>query len=202
MKIVYSDIELINGFRKRDEGAVKQLYSLHYRPLCYFADQLLHNQEEAEDIAIDSFLKLLNKKEEFGSLKEIKQFLFTTTKNACFDELRRKKRRNFDHQMISFLTDPEEQTGNRELIAAKVLQVIYAEVENLPQQTKLVFQAIFFDGKSTGEIAQEMGVSPQTVLNQKSRALQILRTKLYKDGLYSTGIFFYCLFLLSAQGRG
>lgn len=200
MKTVYSDTELIHGLHNGKEGAVKQLYDLHYQALCYYADKLLQNKEEAEDIAVESFLKLLRKKTDFTNLKDIESFLFTATKNACIDVLRQTKRRAKDHEVIAILSDKNDTADDKEMITALVLQTIYAEIENLPQQCKLVFQSIFIEGKSTAQIAEEMGISPQTVLNQKTKAIQILRTKLYKEGLYSASVFVYCLFLLGERG--
>jgi RNA polymerase sigma-70 factor (family 1) len=201
VKLVYNDIDLIQGFRQGEEDAVKQLYNLYYRPLCYFSELLLHNHEEAEDIAVDVFLKLLFKKEDFDNLSDIKSFLFTATRNACFDLLRKKKIMDKMVLDLANLSEPDDLFGEQEMIASKILQVIYAEIENLPNQCKQVFTSIFIEGKSTAEIAAEMRISPQTVLNQKSKALQTLRLKLFKEGINSSHLFFYCLFLLAGQGQ-
>ena len=48
---------------------------MRYRPLCYFDTSIVHNQQESEDIAVDVFLKFLNKKTEFDNLTDIKSFL-------------------------------------------------------------------------------------------------------------------------------
>jgi RNA polymerase sigma-70 factor (family 1) len=190
VKLVYNDIDLIQGFRQGEEDAVKQLYNLYYRPLCYFSELLLHNHEEAEDIAVDVFLKLLFKKEDFDNLSDIKSFLFTATRNACFDLLRKKKIMDKMVLDLANLSEPDDLFGEQEMIASKILQVIYAEIENLPNQCKQVFTSIFIEGKSTAEIAAEMRISPQTVLNQKSKALQTLRLKLFKEGINSSHLFF------------
>jgi RNA polymerase sigma-70 factor (family 1) len=202
MPSLASDIDLINSFRRGDETAVKQLYTLHYQALCYYADRMIRNKEEAEDIAVESFLKLLQKKDDFDKLRDIESFLFTATRNLCIDLLRRTKRREQDHQTIAFLHDADKFQEDKEMVTAMVLQTIYAEIEHLPQQCKLVFRSIFIDGKTTAQIAADMGISPQTVLNQKTKALNILRNKLDQEGLTSTGVFFYCLYLLSTSGKG
>ena len=201
MKVVALHSDIIRGFRNGDEVAIKQLYQLHYRPLCYYAEKLLKDKAEAEDVTVDVFLKLLNKRDDFDNLSDIKSFLFLATRNACFDILRKNKRRDNNQREIADLAEPDDLFGEKEMITAKVLQVIYAEIENLPGQCKQVFKSIFIDGKSTATIADEMGISTQTVLNQKSKALQSLRLSLYKESLYSTFIFLHCLFLLSGQGQ-
>jgi RNA polymerase sigma-70 factor (family 1) len=201
MKIVSTDTELLFHFREGEEFAVHQIYKLHYRSLCYFADRLLNHKDEAEDIVADSFIKLLDKRAEFDDLNKIRLFLYSITRNACIDILRRDKRRANDHRIISYLTNPGEEQTDHELITAKVLEMIYREIELLPLQCRKVFTSIFIEGKSTHVIAEELGISTQTVLNQKTRAVQLIRTKLYSEGYRDAGLFLYCLLLLASHAK-
>jgi len=199
---VPDNYDLINGFRNGEEVSVRHLYHLHYRALCYFAEQLVSDKQEAEDIAVESFIKLLQKKTDFNNLSDIKSFLYTTTRNACFDLLRKNKVKDKSNRELEYLAQPDDQFGEAEMITAKVLQTIYAEMENLPSQCRKVFTSIFIEGKTTAAIAEEMGISSQTVLNQKSKALQTLRFALYKEGLLSSGAFFYCLVQVCGRFNG
>ncbi|WP_166922989.1 RNA polymerase sigma factor [Flavobacterium poyangense] len=180
-----NDIDLIEDFRNGKEKAIRKLYLLYYRPLCYFNKTLIKYSQEAEDISTETFLKLLQKKKDFDTLSDIKAFLFVSSRNACYDFLRKEKRHKKAHEEISFLTESVEQFGEGEMITAKVLQAIYCEMENLPQQCQEVFKSIFIDGKSTAQIAGEMQISPQTVLNQKSKALQKIRLALHQENILS-----------------
>ncbi len=164
MNIVFTASELINGFRNGDEPAIRHLYDLHYRPLCYFAEKLVKDKTEAEDIAVDTFLKLLNKKNDFYNLPDIKAFLFTATRNACFDYMRKTKRHHKSNLELKCVSDHDEPFGEREMLTAIV--------------------------------AAEMGISTQTVLNQKAKALQTLRLMLYKEYINSA-LLFLCFCFLS-----
>ncbi|MNL13305.1 ECF RNA polymerase sigma factor SigL [compost metagenome] len=186
---VEEDINLVERFRNGDEIAVRKLYEIHYRPLCYFNQKIVHQMQEAEDISTEIFLKLLHKKNDFDSLQEIKSFLFTASKNACIDFLRKEKQQQKSNDQISFIADIDENLIEQELLTAKVLQAIYAEIESLPKQCKQVFKAIFIEGKSTAAIAEEMGLSPQTVLNQKAKALQIIRSAVSQEDVFVSLLF-------------
>jgi RNA polymerase sigma-70 factor (ECF subfamily) len=193
---INNDIDLLEGFKSGNQIAIRKLYVLYYRPLCYFNQKLINYSQEAEDISTETFLKLLQKKHDFDSLSDIKSFLFTASRNACYDFLRKEKRQNKSHQEISLLSPFEEQFGEQEMITAKVLQTIYAEIENLPSQCKQVFRSIFIDGKSTADIAAEMEISPQTVLNQKTKALQKIRLALHNENILSTVLLLNVLSLM------
>lgn len=179
MTALLSDDELIEGFRNGNESSVRRLYDEYYRPLCYFATRLIFVSDEAEDIVVEGFLKLLAKRRDFKRLPDIKSFLFVAVRNACFDYLRKKKTKNRFAKEQLLLSEIDEQFGQDEMLIAKTLQLIYAEIEILPQQCKNVFKSIYFDGKTTSEVATDMGLSKQTVLNQKSKAIHLLRLKLY-----------------------
>ena len=184
MSSLSAEDKLIEAFRNGDETAVKQLYDQYYRSLCYFAISLTGIHDEAEDVVVESFLKLLSKKQDFDRLADIRSFLFTVVRNACLDYLRRNKTKNKFKEELMLAGEETEQWVQDEEMTAKVLQLIYTEIESLPPQCRTVFKSIFFHSKTTEEIASELGLSRQNVLNQKSKALHMLRMKLCEHGFY------------------
>lgn len=184
-----NDINLLERFRIGDEIAIRELYKTHYRPLCYFNQKIVQHMQEAEDISTEVFLKLLHKKNDFGSLNEIKAFLFTASKNACLDFLRKQKQLHITQDLTSDIIIIDENLIDEEMLTAKILQSIYAEIESLPKHCKQVFKAIFIEGKSTAVIAEEMGISPQTVLNQKTKALRIIRLAINQEDIFLSLLF-------------
>jgi RNA polymerase sigma-70 factor (family 1) len=186
--IAKNNIDL-EGFKNGDEIAVRELYDTHYRSLCYFNQKIIQHAQEAEDISTEIFLKLLQKKKDFNSLPEIKAFLFTASKNACIDFLRKERQQQKSNDQFSSIGEMNENLLEQEILTAKVLQAIYIEIENLPKQCKQVFKAIFIEDKSTAVIAEEMGISPQTVLNQKTKALKIIRSAVRQEDVYLSLLF-------------
>lgn len=192
-----SDMDLIRGLHKGEELAIRRLYDMNYRGLCYYANSILQNTLEAEDVSTESFLKLLNKKEDFLSMGQVRTFLYKVTHNACIDVLRKNNRTSsHTEQWLRSAETIYTEAAERELLTAKVLQLIHTEMNRLPAQCKKVFQYTFLEGRSTAEIAAMMDIHPQTVLNQKNKALSILRSKVDKEGLYQAAIFSCCLYLL------
>ncbi|HEY4150770.1 MAG TPA: sigma-70 family RNA polymerase sigma factor [Chitinophagaceae bacterium] len=183
MKTNEDAASIAKKFRQGKADAVQYIYKTHYRPLCAFAGKMVGNQLEAEDIAIDSILKLLEKKERFETLSAINSFLYVSVRNACVDFLRAMQRRNNLHREIFYLSAPGEDRVIWEKDRVKIVKEIYVQVENLPPQCREVFKQLFYKRKSSARVARGMGISPQTVLNQKVKAIRFLRTALQKKEL-------------------
>jgi len=195
MELAYKHI--ISAFKKGDEKATRLLFNSFFRPLCYFNEQILGNQQLAEDIATESFIKLIDRKQDFFGIAPMRSFLFVVSKNACVDFLRRNKNLVALEDHLNGVIDSDDNFIEREMIIAKVLQIIYTEIEMLPNQCKHIFTSIFIEGKTTHAIAKELKISPQTVLNQKSKALKLLRIQLLKQGYDAGDLLFYCLSLMA-----
>lgn len=194
-----SDQDIIALFKRGEHAAFDYLFKLHYRALVYYGSQLVGDEQEAEDVVVETFVKLLRKRADFDNLQDIRSFLFTSVRNACYDYLRYMQRHETSHQELIYLTGKEEITDDLEMIKAKVLQEIYNEIENLPTQCQKVFKYVFLHGLTTEQIAAEMNISPQTVLNQKTRALNLLRLSLLKKNLLPSTISLYYFAIILQQ---
>lgn len=183
MDLYSTDTTLISAFRAGDTYAIRRIYDLFYRPLCYYAEKLVGQKQQAEDIVIDVFIKLLNKKTDFSNLRDIKSFLYTATRNSSIDYLRSEKRHHGSHQEILYISEHTAPAADLHAIQAEVMQELYREIENLPPQCGQVFKMILFGGYSTEQIASELQISVKTVLNQKSRAIKQLRMALLKKDM-------------------
>lgn len=183
MQKYHDDSMLLDALNKGEEQAVRHLFHVYYPSLRYFATGIVAHTQEAEDIAIRVFQKFIEKKSGFSSIPAIRSFLYTSVKNAAIDFLRKEHTRLKKTAEIGYLTAASEEAQDEKMLEAKVLQLIYEEVERLPAQCSIIFKAYFFEGKDTASIASEMGLSPQTVLNQKSKAIAHLRSFVKKQGV-------------------
>lgn len=167
-------LHIVALFNKGDAQALAHVFELHNRSLCYFAERLTGDRQEAEDIVADAFMKLWNKRADFENLQNIKAFLYIATRNACFDFLKHRRRSNSSHDEILYLSQENDDALLHTMIETELLQKIYGEIERLPGKCRTIFK-LFLEGKSTQEIADQLNISRQNVLNQKARAIQLLR---------------------------
>ena len=79
-----------------DKTKVEVVYMRHAREMMYVAYDILQNQDDAEDAAHNSMLKIIRHIDKVDIDQELrtKHFVWTVTKNTAIDMYRRRKRRN------------------------------------------------------------------------------------------------------------
>jgi len=157
---------------------IESLFQQYYRQLCLFANNILHDEAQAEDVVQSFFAGLC---EGGSTLPEDeharKGYLFIAVRNNCLKQIRNEKTRNkyvdqLDKDMI------EEQTVMDAMIQAEVTHQLMEAITQLPQGCRQVLHMAVFEKLSNDEIANNLSISINTVKSQKKRAIQLLRTRL------------------------
>ena len=178
-----NDNELLDAFRRGDEEAINLIYRTYFRPLRYFARVLINDKKEAENIVVETFIKLLNKRNDFGDLISIKRFLYTATRNACLEFLNHIQEKSESHKDIIDLIEKDEDFIQSRIIKAELLKMILEEVEQLPDIRKKIFKLTFVEELTNSEIAEKLNVTVDVVRVQKAKAFHSIRTSILKKGL-------------------
>jgi RNA polymerase sigma-70 factor (family 1) len=166
----------LHAFRRGDEKAFRWVYDRLGKPLYYFAQNIVDSPAEAEDIVANAFVKLCGRsRETMESYEHIKRWLYVIVRNEAIDYLRYKNRSREVHQDLLHSRDKEEQKVDLEMLRMDLLQSLQEAIKKLPKQRKTILQLYFFEQKTTAEIAEQMQLNSQTVLNHKTRALESLR---------------------------
>jgi len=178
------DNQMIAAFNAGDVGTFSKVYRTLYPAIYHFCNKLVADENEAKDIASETFIKVWHKRSDLVSYENIKAFAYIVARNACFNHLQSVNRKSKSHKEILYLnSNDEEQLINFEMISADVIQELYSQIEQLPPQCGLVFKLMFFKGKNSSQVAEEMGITRKTVLNQKLKAIALLRAALLKKHL-------------------
>lgn len=131
------------------------------------AYSLLKNQQDAEDVVQETFLKYYTRKKEFASDVHLRAWLLRLAINCAKDLLRAAGRRNCipledDPQGLTF-SHPE----SRELFEA---------VLALPERYRTVIHLHYYEGYSVKEISGILRISGQAVKTRLFRGRKLLRT--------------------------
>lgn len=194
-KVVYDEDDLMQSFRRGQEKAFTLVFDKYYKSLCYFANPITLDSQQAEDIVAECFFKLWVNKENFDTLHNIKAFLYISCRNACINYLRNLKRRNSAQELYLSQLELSEETILYQIIETEVLQALSDEIENLPDKCREVFKMLYIDNMKTDEIAAVLGISVKTVRGHKARAIELLKTQLLKKGV-SMALVLSFLFLI------
>jgi RNA polymerase sigma-70 factor (family 1) len=163
------------SFKGGEEKGFDFFFNEYYAALSFFAFKILNDEAAAQDIVSDCYIRLWQRKEVFDAPGSIKSYLYTTIKNACIDLLRSNKRIQEHQKELSLLSPKFEQSIFHKLIEAEVMRLIVIARAKLPTKARRVFEMFYFEDKSYQEIAEELGISINTVKNQKIRAVKLLR---------------------------
>jgi RNA polymerase sigma-70 factor (family 1) len=189
-KIVFNtDPEIVNAIRKGDEAAFERTFRLYYDRLCNYANSLLKEEDEAEEVVQTVFLNIWEKRVDLEITLSLKSYLYRAVHNHCLNRFKhatvREAYRDYTQNFI-----PQSYESVTEVIHASELEErIEAAVSTLPEQCQIAFRLSRFEELKYQEIADQLGISIKTVENQIGKALKILRTAL-ADYLPALLVFF------------
>ena len=167
------------AFNQGSSSAFRIIFENYNKILFTCAMQLVKDKEQAEDIVSEAFTKLWQRHEVFQTEDHIKAFLFVATRNASLNYLRHIQRKTASQSELSYLQkDKDDQDIITDMIEGELLRKIYPMIETLPTKCKTIFKLIYFEDASTDEVAEKLHITTRNVLNQKRRAIQLLKKRL------------------------
>jgi RNA polymerase sigma-70 factor (ECF subfamily) len=192
--MVHNDYELVERLQKGDVEAFDLIYDKYSGKLYAFGLKYLRSTAEAEELVQSVFLKLWENYKNLKKESSLKSYLFTISYNNICKLFRK---RNYLQKFISdSLYENSQSSSETEdgIDYQSVLDQVQQIVNKLPERQKNIFLKSRQEGKSTKEIAEEVGLSPGTIDNYLSEALKFIRSRLRKENL-SIMLFFSLFFL-------
>jgi RNA polymerase sigma factor (sigma-70 family) len=178
-----------NFYIKSEQGDIlteNDLFKLMFRALCFFAERLLHNKEEAEDMAGDAIEELWRRKHRFSELAQVIEFLYLEAYENCQALLQEKKAAAKFHTELEYLSSTEQFNLEEEILRAELFRHLDWEIDQLSPQRKRAYDlSSLIPAPSVEWMAAALGIKEQTFRNTKSQTIQILHEALKKKGLIS-----------------
>jgi RNA polymerase sigma-70 factor (ECF subfamily) len=166
-----------SDLQESSEQSFRIAFDAYYEKLCRYAFTILRDMEEAEDAVQNVFLKIWERKETLAATVTIKSYLYRAVHNQCINQLDaravRQKHREKETTPVPPLQEPE-------VFPDELEETIVAAINTLPQQCRLIFMMSRYQEMKYAEIAAKLGISVNTIENQISKALRILKTH-FKD---------------------
>lgn len=140
---------------------------------------------EIDDLVQETYARLLQTREQ-TTLRSTKSYLFATARNAAFDIFRRRKIVAIDGVAeMDLLPVFEDRPGVSEAVCQdQELQMLAEAIQALPERCRRVVTLRKLHGLSHREIAQQLGISENTVNAQVAIGVVRLRDHLRARGLH------------------
>lgn len=173
---LYKDNDiLIECLKKGDENAYVYLIEMYHHKLCVYANSLVKNIYNAEDIVQNVFLRTWEQSSRLKPDHSIKSFLYKSVYNEFIDQYRKKQsliklEKTYFDALNEIIHDDNSESLD------KIITVVKKEIQNLPPKCKEVFILSKQEGLTNIEIAEHLNISIKTVEAQITKAFSILRS--------------------------
>lgn len=178
---------LVVDLKNDNQEAFKVLFNRYNKKLYYFALSYLDDSAEAEEVVQSVFVSLWEKRYSLNETMSVKNFIYKSTVNACYNFLKKKAVRNryYENELIAF--DENIDISHDEIFYKDLKRQIDNILASLPPRQQEIFNLSRFEGLSHAEIATKLNISVRTIENQIYRALKII-----KDNLKIELFFWFC----------
>lgn len=171
--------DLFDRIKKSDEKAFEKLFHKYYGHLCSFATKIINDDDSAEEIVQDLFVKLWEKREHLSIETSLKNYLFRSVKNLCLNFIQHNKIKLQHAQIVH--SEVESNFSDDDVYPEIDLAFkIEESINSLPEKRKEIFRLSRQEGLKYHEIAEKLNISIKTVETQMSLAIKSLREKLRK----------------------
>jgi RNA polymerase sigma-70 factor (family 1) len=167
---------MVAALNSGEQHAFDTIYHTYYQALCFFANRIIQNEQEAEDISQECMEKLWNARGQFKDAGHVKGFLYTVAYRACMNHFKRLKRMSGVDEDTELL--PEPVNIEAEICRVEVVREVHSAIESLPPECRKIVRMSFVLKMRNKEIAAELNLAESTVKNQKTRGYKLLRRRL------------------------
>lgn len=174
------DIFLYKLIQSGNRQAFKYLFDLYFVSLCRFAKVYVKEELIAEEIVMDIFVAVWEKRESIEIKVSWKSYLFQSAKNRSLNYLRDNERFiNVDDWSFYDKAEPDHTVEFNELE-----NLIVEAINALPLKTKEVFNKSRAEHLTNKEIAAELDVTVKNVEAHITNALKRIRKHLGNSYFY------------------
>lgn len=185
MDLIYTDCELVSRLNNDDTGAFDLIYSKYSVNLYRFAYKYLRSKEESEELVQAVFMKIWEIRKTLKAESSFKSFLYTIVYNEICNLFRKRKYNEEFARDTIYMNKISSRESEDRIDFKSLLARVERIIEKLPEKQKLIFLKSRSEGKTSKEIAEEIGLSPGTVDNYISESLKFIRSRLKSESMFN-----------------
>ena len=156
----------------------ENLFKSYFGDLVRFVCGYVSDVEVAKDIVHDVFFMLLKNRKRLDTSYSLKAYLFTFSKNSALNYLKHLQVVALnEREIIKELQGVDEKWEDYEHQMTRLDE----KLSELPEKQREVLIKCFVDGQKYKDVADEMGISVNSVKTHISRGLKFLRDELKEE---------------------
>lgn len=169
---------LIHSLKLGSTIAFDRIYQMYAKRLYAYSLQFTKSAEDAEEIVQDVFTKLWINREGIKQEDSLKSLLFTIAKHLLINAFRSKVNQQIYEDYVEYANELSTNDTTNRIEYNEFLKAVEQNIATLPNTQQKVIKLSRFEHLSNKEIAERMQLSEQTVKNQLSVGLKLLKEKL------------------------
>jgi len=174
---------LVARARQGSSGAFTELASRVRSRIRDWAVRVVHDDDDADDVAQQVLLKLHLRLREFEGRSRFTTWLYRMTLNTALNRRRVDRRRaNLLLRITPQSTTVTPETDVRE--SDRIAALVRACLDELSHRERQVFEMADLKGVATGEIAAKLNLEPVSVRAALSRARKRIRLRMMEQHRY------------------
>ncbi len=184
-----TDRELLQGITQRDQAAFRLLVENHQQLVIRTCYSLVHDLEDAQDLAQEVFIEILKSASSFRGAAKLSSWIYRIAVNKSLNHLKSTRRRKaftlFSFQDKGGLSKEEEidglnsSAGGDSVMEEKELkEALHVAINRLPVNQKIAFTLHNYEELPYKEIAEVMNLSLSSVESLIHRAKLNLQKRL------------------------
>jgi RNA polymerase sigma-70 factor (family 1) len=187
-----SIIPLLASLKNGDHSAMEQLYQEYWEEVLDNAYKRVRDEEVAQDITQEIFISIWENRERLQIEGSLTAYFKGAVKYKVINYFKSSMVKEKHKEDIALLTGSPTAASAENLLMLKDLNKQFDEaLQELPEKMRVIISMSRKQEKSIQEISAELNLSAQTVKNQISSALKLIREK-----LAYTLIIIICLLLM------
>ncbi len=182
--VLLNEKDLLLRVASGDQAAYKKIFEHYWDHIFSIALLFTKSREVAEDLTQDVFAHIWIKKDKLFEVTRFESYLFVVARNLFFDRLRRKVLRfeNLEN-LRSQLQDDPQYLPSHVAELRQMEQLVKTGIDSLPERQRMAWYLSRYKGLKHKEIADQMGISQESVKSHIVRATHALKRYLTSHSL-------------------